>query len=56
MLKFFKKLLCGHDNVRFERNLYGDLINLFGGKRSLWKCDDCGSLVANNNLFVKLEQ
>jgi len=56
MLNFLKKLVCSHRNLSFYCNLYGDMIFLSGGKRSLWKCDDCGTLVANKNLFVALEQ
>ena len=55
-MRFLKRLFCGHDNVSFDRNIYGDLINLSGGKRSFWICDDCGATVCNNNLFVELEK
>lgn len=42
MLKFIKRLLCDHgDGVSFVRNIYGDEINAFNGKRSIWVCNKC---------------
>lgn len=35
------RLTCRHQWV-WQRNYYGDLIHLSGGKRSLWICSNCG--------------
>lgn len=43
-------LFCRHDFV-FVRNFYGDEINSWGGKRSLWRCCKCGRIQARGNLF-----
>jgi len=39
---FIKRLTCKHPYPVFIRNVYGDEINLLGGKRSIWRCDQCG--------------
>ena len=41
-MSLFKKLLCKHEFV-FVRNIYGDEIIERGWKRSIWRCDKCGS-------------
>jgi hypothetical protein len=38
---FFGRLCCEHD-YWFITNIYGDMINHVGGKRSLWRCSVCG--------------
>jgi hypothetical protein len=48
---FFKKLLCRHKNKKFVRNIYGDEINWSGGKRSIWKCADCGEIIFSEHLY-----
>lgn len=43
---------CSHpEGLEFVRNIYGDAINEWGGKRSLWKCSRCGKLQARDELF-----
>ncbi|QIG58201.1 hypothetical protein SEA_SKOG_49 [Gordonia phage Skog] len=37
---WLKRIMCSHVN---QRGIYGDLINLTGGKRSV--CMDCGKLL-----------
>ena len=46
---FLKRLFCRHDLV-FVRNIYGDEIIERGWKRSLWKCNHCGAVVAKDEL------
>lgn len=48
-MKFLKRLFCRH-RLRFVRNIYGDEIISRGYKRSLWKCDECGKIVAKDDL------
>lgn len=46
-----RRLLCRHTGgVAFVRNIYGDEINSWGGKRSLWACKRCGRLLASARL------
>jgi len=41
MLKLLiKQMLCRHE-FRFLRNIYGDEINQYDGKRSIWVCLHC---------------
>lgn len=47
---FFKRFTCKHTNQTFIRNIYGDEINWTGGKRSIWKCDDCGKVIFSDEL------
>ena len=48
-MNWIKRLFCAH---RYEwiRNIYGDEINLSGGKRSLWGCAECGKVQARDAL------
>lgn len=39
--------------MHFVRNVYGDEINHLGGKRSVWRCQDCGSIVYRGELHTK---
>ena len=50
MLTLIRSLFCRHREVRFWANLYGDEINLSGGKRSLWGCAECGKVQARDDL------
>ena len=45
-----KRFTCKHTNQTFVRNIYGDEINWAGGKRSIWKCNDCGKIIFNDEL------
>ena len=53
--ELMKRIFCEHHRTMFLRNFYGDEINLFGGKRSVWFCESCGKqmlkeqLVKNDN-------
>jgi hypothetical protein len=44
-MNWLKRLFCRHQAVAFVRNIYGDEINEWGGKRSIWKCKRCGAAV-----------
>lgn len=63
MLKFIMnafKPVCNHKNPHgystyvHVQTIHGDLITALKGKRSLWKCNQCGSFVLSNSLS-KLE-
>lgn len=42
---------CSHAaGFEFVRNLYGDQINEWGGKRSVWRCRSCGRVQARDQL------
>lgn len=49
-MNWLRKLFCRHPDLRFVRNIYGDVINECGGKRSVYKCADCGRYVYKNEL------
>lgn len=48
-----KQLLCNHieHHLEFIRNIHGDEIYLAGGKRSIWRCTNCGKIILRNSLF-----
>lgn len=47
--RIVRELSCFHNHgATFVRNIYGDEINVYGGKRSIWKCNNCQA-----NLFSK---
>lgn len=48
MLKFLKQLFCRNHEWEHLENLYGDGINIFGG-RSLWICSKCGACQVRPN-------
>jgi hypothetical protein len=52
MRDFFKRLMCGRKGhwLSHVRNIYGDEINYRGGKRSVWKCDNCGAIKLRDHL------
>jgi hypothetical protein len=55
---FIKRVLCGmkgHWLVHI-RNIYGDEINYRGGKRSVWKCHNCGAVKLRDHLHYEQEQ
>ncbi|MEM7347115.1 MAG: hypothetical protein AAF485_22980 [Chloroflexota bacterium] len=45
MRKRLIQWLCNHEQQKFVKNLYGDLITWSGGKRSLFKCECCGKRI-----------
>ena len=49
MIAFIKRLFCPHEYV-WVRNIYGDEINLAGGRRSWWRCRKCGKWLLSNAL------
>ena len=49
MRLFLKRLFCRHE-YEFGRNIYGDEIQNWGWKRSLWKCSHCGKIEARDEL------
>ena len=55
MKKIFLRIqhfFTGHDqNLNFISNIYGDAIEAFGGKRSVWECPSCGSSVLKDELY-----
>lgn len=48
----FKRLMCGRKGHELEHvhNIYGDEINYRGGKRSVWKCQNCGAVKLRDHL------
>ena len=48
-MDWLKRLFCEH-HYEWMRNIYGDEINLSGGKRSLWGCTKCDKVQARNEL------
>ncbi len=49
-IKIVRRLLCRHE-WEWLRNIYGDEINLAGGKRSWWRCKKCGKLRLSPHLY-----
>lgn len=40
--RIVKELSCFHNKgATFVRTIHGDEINMYGGKRSIWKCNSC---------------
>lgn len=50
-------MFCKHLDkpLEFVRNITGDEINLAGGKRSVWRCPDCGKKILRSVPFVQGE-
>ena len=48
-MKIIRRLFCRHE-YKFVRNIYGDEINLWGGKRSVWRCHKCGKVTGGDLL------
>ena len=48
-MNWLRWLFCRHE-WRHYANLYGDQINSWGGRRSLWECSRCGKLQARDAL------
>jgi len=46
--KFWKS--CNHE-YKFISNIYGDQINYYNGKRSIWKCKKCGKIEYRDELY-----
>jgi len=44
-----KSLFCAH-RYAFVRNVYGDEINMLGGKRSVWRCSKCRKIQDRDQL------
>lgn len=44
---------CNHlqKPLMFIKNIHGDMIYHFGGKRSLWKCPVCGKEILRDELY-----
>lgn len=51
-MNIIKSLFCKH-NYKFMSNIYGDLINLFNGSRSVWKCTKCGKLQLRKDYYYE---
>ena len=51
MKTFIKQLLCSHSHDEFIRNIHGDEINVYNGKRSIWRCTKCDHTKAKSGLF-----
>jgi hypothetical protein len=53
-MNWLRRLFCFHlCSATFVRHIYGDEIFHSGGKRSLWRCDRCGALVARWSLYLR---
>lgn len=51
IVEFIRALFCRRrDDAEFVCNLYGDAINVHGGKRSLWQCRRCARIFARGDL------
>lgn len=48
----FTSWRCAH-HYEFSYNLYGDQINQWGGKRSVWRCVHCGKFQARDALNLE---
>jgi hypothetical protein len=48
-MNWLKRFFCAH-RYEWMRNIYGDEINISGGKRSLWGCVECGKVQARDGL------
>lgn len=48
-------MFCKHlDNpLEFVRNISGDETNCANGKRSVWKCTDCGKIIMRTKPFIQ---
>lgn len=51
ILGMIKRLACKHE-WEFVRNIYGDEINLYGGRRSVWRCGRCGKAKLSKSLYT----
>lgn len=49
LMDWLRSLFCRHQ-FEFVRNIYGDQINSWGGKRSIWACRHCGKLQGRDEL------
>ena len=50
---WIKYLLCRHEWLTFDRNIYGDEIIAVNG-RSWWRCVDCGKWIVGRYLHLQL--
>lgn len=52
-----RNIFCRHlyRPLEFVQNISGDEINMADGKRSVWKCPDCGALIYRSYPFVQGE-
>lgn len=51
LTRWLRRLFCSHGGaIYFVRNIHGDEILEWGGKRSIWRCRDCGGLVLQDKL------
>ena len=49
IVRLIRCLFCKHE-WEFDRNIYGDEINIVNGKRSWWRCRKCGRYKAMPHL------
>lgn len=49
-MSILRQIFCRHE-LEFVRNIYGDEINLVGGRRSWWRCKKCGRWIAKSPLY-----
>lgn len=49
------KLFCKHLDkpLEFVQNITADETNMAGGKRSVWRCKDCGKVILRSAPFVQ---
>ena len=50
-----KMMFCKHLDkpLEFVQNITGDPANMAGGKRSVWKCPDCGKIIYRQAPFIQ---
>ena len=49
IMHLLRSMFCRHE-WRHHANLYGDQINAWNGKRSVWECSRCGTLQGRDQL------
>lgn len=51
-----KRLACRHPAPAFVRNVHGDEINALDGRRSVWRCEECGATLYGRHLHRETEE
>lgn len=46
-------MLCRHYKLRFIRNIHGDEINEYNGKRAIWECVECKKQIFTDQPYIK---
>jgi hypothetical protein len=56
--EFIKRVMCGMKGhwLVHVRNIHGDEINYRGGKRSVWRCANCGAMKLRDHLHYETKE